>query len=113
MVKIPTGANKGTEPYDGYAMAEDYELKVKAKEEKAKKHKRIWTFSKRLLALCLFPMLVVCASVATLSTMTLKSSIEWEIQNSLQIVAARGQNALGPKCEPPPTVIERISINSK
>lgn len=33
-------------------------------------------------------MLVVCASVATLSTMTLKSSIEWEIQNSLQIVAA-------------------------
>ena len=37
VVKIPTGANKGTEPYDGYAMAEDYELKVRAKEEKAKK----------------------------------------------------------------------------
>lgn len=37
VVKIPTGANKGAEPYDGYAMAEDYELKLKNKEEKAKK----------------------------------------------------------------------------
>lgn len=34
--KVPTGANKGTEPYDGYAMAEDYELKLKDKERKAK-----------------------------------------------------------------------------
>lgn len=39
-VTIPTGANKGTEPYDGYAMAEDYEIKVKSKAEtKAKKDK--------------------------------------------------------------------------
>ena len=39
-VTIPTGANKGTEPYDGYAMAEDYEIKTKAKAEaKAKKDK--------------------------------------------------------------------------
>ena len=35
-VSIPTGANKGTEPFDGYAMAEDYQLKLKQKEEKAK-----------------------------------------------------------------------------
>lgn len=35
-VAIPTGANKGTEPYDGYEMAEDYILKKKEKEEKAK-----------------------------------------------------------------------------
>ena len=43
--KVPTGANKGLEPYDGYALAEDYihnlaekERKAKAKaEEKAKK----------------------------------------------------------------------------
>ena len=34
--KVPTGANKGAEPYDGYAMAEDYELHLKAKAEKAK-----------------------------------------------------------------------------
>lgn len=36
-VKIPTGANKGTEPYDGYAMAEEYEIKQKLKAETAKK----------------------------------------------------------------------------
>lgn len=35
--KIPTGANKGTEPYDGYAMAEEYEMKLKDKAEKAAK----------------------------------------------------------------------------
>ena len=43
--KVPTGANKGTEPYDGYEMAKDYvhnleEKKAKAKakaEEKARK----------------------------------------------------------------------------
>ena len=38
-VKVPTGANKGTEPYDGYAMAEEYELKLKEKKEKAEKAK--------------------------------------------------------------------------
>lgn len=32
-VKVPTGANKGTEPYDVYEMAEDYKMKKKAKEE--------------------------------------------------------------------------------
>lgn len=36
-IKIPTGANKGTEPYDGYAMAEEYQMKLKAKEEKMRK----------------------------------------------------------------------------
>ena len=39
-VKVPTGANKGTEPYDGYEMAEDYELKLKEKKEKAKKKEK-------------------------------------------------------------------------
>ena len=37
-VKVPTGANKGTEPYDGYEMAEDYRIKCKEKEEKAKEN---------------------------------------------------------------------------
>ena len=36
-VKVPTGANKGTEPYDGYELAEDYERKLKEKEEKDRK----------------------------------------------------------------------------
>lgn len=35
--KIPTGANKGTEPYDGYSMAEDYAIKQKQKKELAEK----------------------------------------------------------------------------
>lgn len=34
--KVPTGANKGTEPYDAYSHAEEYELKLKEKSEKAK-----------------------------------------------------------------------------
>ena len=34
--KVPTGANKGLEPYDGYAEAEDYSHKLAEKERKAK-----------------------------------------------------------------------------
>lgn len=34
--KVPTGANKGQEPYDGYGEAESYELKLKEKAEKEK-----------------------------------------------------------------------------
>ena len=33
-VKVPTGANKGLEPYDGYEMAQDYEMKLVEKEHK-------------------------------------------------------------------------------
>lgn len=36
-VKVPTGANKGTEPYDGYELAEEYERKIKEKKIKAQK----------------------------------------------------------------------------
>ena len=35
-VKVPTGANKGLEPYDGYEMAEEYQMKLKEKERKEK-----------------------------------------------------------------------------
>ena len=35
-VKIPTGANKGTEPYDGYAKAQENEMKQVEKAAKAK-----------------------------------------------------------------------------
>ena len=34
-VKVPTGSRDG-EPYDGYAMAEDYRMKQEARAEKAK-----------------------------------------------------------------------------
>jgi len=39
-VKVPTGANKGTEPYDGYELAQDYEMKVREKEEKKKEKEK-------------------------------------------------------------------------
>lgn len=35
-VKVPTGANKGLEPYDGYALAEDYIHNLEEKSRKAK-----------------------------------------------------------------------------
>lgn len=35
-VKVPTGANKGLEPYDGYAIAQDYVHNLEEKERKAK-----------------------------------------------------------------------------
>lgn len=34
--KVPTGANKGLEPYDGYELAQDYIRATEEKEEKAK-----------------------------------------------------------------------------
>ena len=37
-VKVPTGANKGLEPYDGFELAEDYEMKLTEKERKAKEN---------------------------------------------------------------------------
>lgn len=40
-VAIPTGANKGTEPYDGYEMAEEYQLKLKEKAEKKAKAEEV------------------------------------------------------------------------
>ena len=35
-IKVPKGANKGTEPYNVYDMAEDYEYRMKEKADKAK-----------------------------------------------------------------------------
>lgn len=37
VIKVPTGANKGTEPYDPYSMGEEFQLKEKLKKEKAEK----------------------------------------------------------------------------
>ena len=39
-VKVPTGANKGLEPYDGYELAEDYELKTAEKIRKKAESER-------------------------------------------------------------------------
>lgn len=45
-VKVPTGADKGREKYDGYAEAEDYahklaEKKIKAEKKRAEKERKI------------------------------------------------------------------------
>lgn len=37
-VKVPTGANKGLEPYDGFEMAQDYEMKIAEKERKKREN---------------------------------------------------------------------------
>lgn len=52
VVSIPTGANKGTEPFDAYELAEEYEMKVKEKarkqaEAEEKKKKKIAKDEKR------------------------------------------------------------------
>lgn len=61
---------------------------LKKAEKKKKPRRRIWTFSKRLMAMCLIPMIVVCVLVSTLSTTTLKKMIEDEIESSMKIVAS-------------------------
>ena len=38
VVSIPTGSNKGTEPFDAYSLAEEYQLKLKDKELKVKEN---------------------------------------------------------------------------
>lgn len=58
------------------------------KTAKAKKPIRIWSFSRRLLAMCIFPMIITCVLVTWLSTSTLQSAMESEIENSMKIVAA-------------------------
>lgn len=65
----------------------DKSKKVK-KTTKEKKPIRIWSFSRRLLAMCIFPMIITCVLVTWLSTSTLESAVESEIENSMKIVAA-------------------------
>ncbi len=62
-------------------------FKITKKEKKEKKKVRIWTFSRRLLALCLLPMVIICVVIASVSTATLKNSIESQMEDSLQIIA--------------------------
>lgn len=52
VVSIPTGANKGTEPFDAYELAEEYQMKVEEKvkkqvEAEEKKKKKIAQDEKR------------------------------------------------------------------
>lgn len=53
---------------------------------KGKKGKTFFTISKKILALSLLPMIIVCALVATVGSKALESGIEEQIEQSLQIV---------------------------
>ena len=49
--------------------------------------KRFLTFSRKLVGLCLLPMIFICIIITIFSTQSLRSGIEKEIEKSLQIVA--------------------------
>lgn len=49
--------------------------------------KRFLTFSKKLVGVCLLPMIFICIIITIFSTQSLRSGIEKEIEKSLQIVA--------------------------
>ncbi len=49
--------------------------------------KRFLSFSKKLVALCLLPMILICIIITIFSTQSLRSGVEKEIEKSLQIVA--------------------------
>ena len=57
----------------------------KKTEVKGKK-KPFFTISKKILALSLLPMIIVCALVATVGAKALETGIEKQIEQSLQIV---------------------------
>lgn len=63
-------------------------MKKIKKEKKKEKKKRSLTLAKRLLLLCLLPMVLACLMITVFSANRLRSGIESEIENSLKIVAA-------------------------
>ncbi len=67
--------------YDGAA-------KVQPEEYQFKERKRFLTFSRKLVGLCLFPMILICIGITVFSAGALRTGIENEIEKSLQIVAA-------------------------
>ena len=61
--------------------------KTENKKTKVKGNKKpFFTISKKILALSLLPMIIVCALVATVGAKTLETGIEKQIEQSLQIV---------------------------
>lgn len=62
--------------------------KVKVRPNKPKNKKRFFTIAKKLLILCLVPMILVCLIITLFSANRLRAGIEQEIENSLKIVAS-------------------------
>lgn len=61
--------------------------KKSVKKRKGKKI-RIFNFSRKLLAMCILPMIFACIIVTAISTRTLKGTMEGEIKKSMKIAAA-------------------------
>lgn len=57
------------------------------KEYQYQERKRFLTFSKKLVGLCLLPMILICVIITIFSTQSLRNGVEKEIEKSLQIVA--------------------------
>lgn len=57
------------------------------KQKKIGEKKRIFTIARKILALCLIPLVVTCVVVTVISARALRSGLETEVQKSLQIVA--------------------------
>lgn len=63
--------------------------KNKVKKQRTERKKiRIFNFSRRLLIMCILPMIFTCALVTAISTSTLKSAMEKEIENSMRIASS-------------------------
>lgn len=61
--------------------------KTENRKTKVKGNKKpFFTISKKILALSLLPMIIVCALVATVGAKALETGIEKQIEQSLQIV---------------------------
>ena len=64
------------------------EKNKKVKKKKTEKGKfRIWNFSRRILALCLLPMVITCVVVTKISTGVMKDIIENEVENAMRVAA--------------------------
>lgn len=63
-------------------------LRKKTREKKKKKEKiRLLTFSRKILLLCLLPMIIICILITYISRQSLSKSVENEIEGALKIVA--------------------------
>ena len=72
------------------------EAGVQRKHKKEKKHGksgkerkkfRMWSFSRRLLAMCILPMVATCVLITAISSRSLRASIEGEVENAMRIAA--------------------------
>ncbi len=62
--------------------------KRKKKNTNVQKPRRFWTISKKMVALCQIPMVVICGIITIFSINSFRKSIEDDIEKSLRIVAS-------------------------